>query len=246
MSRLLILTALIIQMYAAPLSVHIATDEYAPYIDSTLENKGWMYELTKKAFEVSNIKMSADFMPWARAVFVSKEGKDYDALLAAFKTEEREQWYLFSQPLTTVRMGLFKRKDKSIPFDGTLSSLEPYMIAKGRGFYVTEEFDKNTKLNIYEVNQLNQAVKMLWLKRVDLLVGTEVEALMEIRKNEIYYPGITEGIIFLNPPLTSNTVHLAISKKSPHAKEYLKLFNNGLQKLLNNGTYKKLSESTPY
>lgn len=227
------------------LHVKIATDEYAPFIDSTKPGKGWMYALTKKVFELRGHTINADFMPWVRAVELSKKG-DYDGLLGAFKTKEREQWYLFSDSIVTVRMGLFMRKDRPNPFNGDLDSLKGYIIAKGRGFSVGKEFDTQRDLTIYETNGLSQSIKMTWLKRVDMFVGTEIEAMTELRNLESVYPGIIEGMAFLDPPLSTNTVHLAISRKSPHAEKIVEEFNKGLQALQNDGTYQRLSRISPF
>ena len=128
-----------------------------------------------------------------------------------------------------------------ITFDGNLKTLDKYNIGVGTGYSTSDEFDEADYLNKISVSTTPQLLKMLWLKRIDLVVGGLEYSkyyLDEIDK-DIKFKGIKDDIIIMNPTLKERDTYLIISKKANKAEQKHKDFNIGMMKIMQDGRYKK-------
>ncbi|GAA3946269.1 substrate-binding periplasmic protein [Allohahella marinimesophila] len=101
--------ALLLLIHGAPAqAVELITgDEYAPWVDGQLPGEGIAVELVREVFElVSTELVSVDVKPWSRALYETQQDL-YDATFPFVRTPERDQIFLFSAPLFTVRNVLF-------------------------------------------------------------------------------------------------------------------------------------------
>lgn len=223
--------------------ITIVTEDYPPFFGSTLKNNGWSWDLVETALKRVNYEPTLEFLPWARAVEGTKTGL-YDGLLGAFWTEERTEWSVFSVPFAEVRTGFFKHMDRSdITYTGNLQELTQFTIGSGRGYSYSPAFDSADFLNKVETTDTKQALQMLWRGRVDLVAGNElVDKFTMISELEMLpdYQQISRRIVFLEPPLHTNDLHLAISKQSPNHLKILRDFNRAMKAIFLDGTYQKI------
>jgi len=239
-SFVLILILFTGSVHALEKSLSVCTLEWPPYFSEKLTDQGWGWKVAREALEPKGYTLHIKFLPWARALMEVKHGK-CDALGGAFYSDERAEWAWFSAPFGEVRTVFFKRKDHLIEFK-VLHDLKPYNIAVGRGFVSTPEFDDADYLNKYKVLNASQGFRMIYKDRLDLLPFGELPGKMMLRQIEATgeYPGISQKIVPMEPPLKFNDIHLAFSKKDPHALKKLTDFNSGLVKLYRNGRYKEI------
>ncbi|MBA4369803.1 MAG: amino acid ABC transporter substrate-binding protein, partial [Desulfobacterium sp.] len=103
-----------------------ATLEWEPYIGKNLPNQGYVAEIVKLAYEKAGYRVEYKFMPWARVVMMTKNGK-FDGYLPEYYAEELRENFLVSDPFPGGPLGLFKRKNETIVYK-TIQDLKPYKI----------------------------------------------------------------------------------------------------------------------
>lgn len=217
----------------------ITTEEYPPFIGSRLRDNGWTMAVARAILEPQGYAVSLELVPWARAVKCSKSGQ-CDGLYLAFYTQERTQWYVFSDPIGEVRTGFFKLKSRDISFT-TLDDLRDYQIGLTRNAAVSPEFDSADYLHKQEVDNDSVNVVKLLKGRVDLVAVPEL-----VFRNLIVttLPPEDHGKFeFMTPYLSVQKLHMAISKKSPDYERKLRDFNRGLERIKSDGTYDKILQS---
>lgn len=224
---------------AADKSFIITTEEYAPFIGAELRDNGWTMAVARAILEPQGYSVSLELVPWARAVQCSKSGK-CDGLYLAYYTQERTQWYLFSDPIGEVRTGIYKLKSRDISFT-TLEDLRPYTIGMTRGAAISPEFDTADYLHKDEVEHDSVNVKKLLKGRIDLVAAPE-----PVFQNLIVTtlpPDQHDKFEFMTPYLSVQRLHMAISKNSPDYQQKLEDFNRGLKAIMADGTYDQILRS---
>ncbi len=231
---LLITMAFPVSLFAQKGSAAITTNKSILVAGDEEKKGGYLVEVAQEAFQQVGYSPEFIFVPWARALVQSIKGA-YTVLLAAYYTKERAEELLYSDPIGTTRVFLFKRKVDKITYK-TMEDLKPYRIGHIRGSKVSPEFDKveKTFLTIEYAKSTEQNIKKLLAHRLDLVVEKE-ERLKELLNTE--FKGEVDKLEFLYPPLQVNTYHNCVSKKLPEGQQIIADFNRGLKKIRVNGTY---------
>jgi len=223
-------------------TINLTTEIYPPFL---LVNKeqGWLWQVVKSAYKTQSIGVDLVYVPWSRAVYLVKQGNK-DGLLAAFHTKEREQWALYSDPITQSRTVLFKRKSSNIRYR-SLPELKNYTIAVGRGYAVSNEFDNADYLKKIFVRSSFQGLQMLYLGRVDLVAGNDLVDQYHINKTlsrSKKFKNIENELVFIEPALATQIMYIAFSKKVKDYKIKTDIFNRGLKEIRRNGRYNEIIE----
>ena len=223
--------------YAANKSFTLVAEEYPPFTDARLKTKGWTYAVVAAAMESQGYTVSLTLLPWARALEESKRGK-YDGLLNAYWNEERTALYHFSVPIGEVRSLLYRRADRTdIRFDGDLHKLTNLRFGVVRGYTISEDFDGASYLNKELLARTEQGLAMLKGGHIDLLASGDLangSNLLQITEQS--HPGLTGQIVAVDPPLSVQYLHVAISKEASNAARKLEDLNIGLRRIMLNGT----------
>ena len=214
----------------------IVTEEYPPYAGCSLENFGWTIEAAKAALELEGYDVYVRIVPWARAIHETKTGL-YEGLYLAFKTEEREKYYLFSDPIAPVKTVFFKLKSRKINYR-KLEDLTNCIIGTVNNAAYSDKFANADFLNKEAVSCDKTNLLKLAAGRIDLLAGSEVVIKHKMKK--VLSPDEISRIEVMYPPINVNYMHMAVSKNSADAEQKLKDFNTGYKKIIQNGTYQKI------
>lgn len=215
---------------------------FAPFTDPDNANFGLAWEVSKAALESQGYEVSVKFSSWSRALYEAKNGH-FDGLLPAYWTEDREQWFLYPKPISSINTGLLKLRTRTdIKYDNDLTNLIGFRIGVGRGYSTSKEFDEAEYLDKLEVRTTPQILLMLWLGRIDLAVGGleySKHYLLDLDKDS-RYKGIADDIVVIGAPLAKRAFYLVISKKTKNAKQKLSDLNKGLKKIIADGTYDRI------
>ena len=120
--------------------ISMLTVEWAPQYGSGLPEQGLTTAIVKAAFKAEGHSSVVDFIPWARALREVEAGNS-DVVMGAYHNKEREQAYIFSEPIYFLQLGLIARPGLGVSEYKTLRNLASYSIGISRGFANSEEFD---------------------------------------------------------------------------------------------------------
>ena len=214
----------------------MVTTNWPPFFSEKLLNGGPLTEASTEAFKRVGYEIKIIFIPWKRALLYVEDGKA-DALLGAYKNEERKKVLHFSESIVgDTTTSIIALKDSTIAYD-SLDSLKRYKIGILRATSVSKEFDsaKNEFLKTYESNSESQIIKMLESGRVDLIAGSlqvffsEYKTLYPDRDPSNYLKSITI--------LSSEAMHIIFSKKVKNGKSLRDAFDRGFNMIVEDGTF---------
>lgn len=215
---------------------------FPPFTDPDNGDFGLAWEICRAALESQGYKVSIQFAPWARALHEAKNGR-IDGLLPVYWTEDREQWFLYSRPISSINTGLLKHRARTdIKYAHDLINLKGFAIGVGRGYSTSKEFDRAEYLDTIELATTPQMLKMLWLGRLDLVandISVSKYYLKEIDR-EPRYKGIADDIVVIGAPLATRDIYLVISRKTNNAQQKLNDLNKGPKKIFSDGTYDRV------
>lgn len=214
--------------------VVLAYVEYPPYYGKSLENGGPVAEIIVQAYNKVGYGVTLKFVPWARGLKGTKLGT-YDGLFTAWYSKDREQWFVFSDPLLPNELGFYKRKGESIKFD-SFEDFRPYKIGIVRGHIYPLGF-KEADLKTYEAATDKENLLLVLMNRIDLAL-TDRALGRYIIKTELQGQG--NKLEWIAPPIEVRKQYLIISKQAKGFKEKLEAFNLGLKKLTESGEMNKI------
>ncbi|WP_158228920.1 substrate-binding periplasmic protein [Chitinimonas sp. BJB300] len=147
--------------------LQFVTTEYPPYTTTNMPNGGVITAIATEAFKRSGYNINVTILPWARALREGTEGR-VDGIVAIWHSKEREQWFIYSNPIAPNQIGFYKRVDSSISYK-KLSDLKPYTIGTVRGYANPPAFDE-AKLNVVDAVDDETNLRKLGAKRLDLVL----------------------------------------------------------------------------
>ncbi len=223
--------------------ITLAAVNWEPFTAEHLPYGGIMGEIAHTAFANTQYDLEIVFVPWNRGMELAKSGQ-FDGLIGIYYTEERENFFDFSNQICSADICFFALSDnEKITFDkySNLNDLDQFTIGIINGFSYGDKFDNKPFSNLEISNNMKINVLKFIDQRIDLLV--------ESRENFYYFmqlnhPDEAEKIIELKPILISNPAFLAISRKNPNHQKIIAEFNRELQKMIENGKYQAILNKT--
>lgn len=219
----------------------MCTLNWEPFYGEDLPRNGFFTELVREAFERGGHTVNVEFMPWARAMLEVEQG-DREVLLGAYYSDERAATFHASEPIYTAEVGLVAHRRVGIESFSSLRELTDYTIGYGRGFTVTEEFDNADYLDKEPAEDLAQNVKKLYAGRIDMIAGSFANIRYAAQQQ-----GMNLGeLVFLQPALVENSLHIMISKAAPDGEQLLADFHRGLEEIREDGSYEQILREMGY
>lgn len=215
---------------AADKTLKLAATEYPPFYGKELKDHGFITEIIATAFERSGYQIDVKFLPWKRALEKTKDGA-YVGLFTVWYREEREQWFVYSDPLPANEVGFYKRVADEISFTN-YHDLQPYRIGVVRGYVNPPGFDE-AELNTFVVVDDETNFRKLAKGRIDLVLTDRL-----LGQNVINTVLVGSGVAFewVTPALAIETQHLVFSKQVDGYEQRSLDFNSGLAAIEADGT----------
>lgn len=214
-------------------TIVLATDNLPPFFSEKLPNYGFVAEITREAFLRSGYGFEIKWVPWKRAFIMAKNSK-FSGVMGAYYNEERSQSFIFTQSVTKADLSFIQRAEDSISYT-SLQNLKPYRIGVIRGTAPAMILSQiEPPLSIEEVTNDEQNIKKLMSRRIDLFLSDLQYVVYTLREK---YPELKNKLKPVQPPLRTDLIFNAISKKADNAQKIVDDFNHGLQELKEDGTY---------
>lgn len=233
MRKLLALFALLLgSATASAQTITAAGDPWPPFLDPNDPQQGVAIELVRQALATQGHQLEFSFVPWQRALDGVKDG-EYDVLVSAWKTLDRETFLQFSEPYLHNEIKFIKAKGSAFDYSG-LDSLSGKSVGTVRGYGYGDAFEQANNFKREEAAALMPSILKVIDGRIDLTLEDEVVAKSLMSKEN---PELLEKIEFAATPLSSNGLHVASGLKNAKHAEIIEAFNKGLETIKANGTF---------
>ncbi|MEH6631017.1 MAG: transporter substrate-binding domain-containing protein [Halopseudomonas aestusnigri] len=213
--------------------LYIVTEDYPPYEILKPQDglRGFDYEVVTEIFKRMGYSSEIDFLPWNRALMNARKGKTVGILTCAY-LKEREDFILFSDPISSFTNGYFVRSNFNGPVPKSIKDVAGYKVASIKG-YESLQVLKNAGLRPLEVADTKSAIKTLLAGRFDYL-NVAVETTAFTIKNM----GLSDKFIY--HPLVTKSFHFCFSKSYPNIEGIAKEFNKVLAHIKSIGLYEEI------
>lgn len=225
----------------------LAGDHWPPYVNARGDSRdGFMVELAREAFKLSDIELEYQERPWARCLKLAAEGT-IDGVIGIYFTEARKLGFVIPEESLGLSVNRFYTLNASSWRYTGIPSLENVTIAAIEGYDYGELNDylasdpagrKGKVIRMYGDGVLEGILKMLVIGRIDAAIEDElVMAYMAERT------GITSSIREAGEVNPINPVGIAFSPVMPSAARYASALDSGIRELRKSGRLARILDS---
>lgn len=213
--------------------VSLSTIDWEPYTGKKLSGHGFFSELVTASFKRSGYRVEFHYLPWARALQDTKDGK-YDGLMAVYWSAERARYLSYPDIVWKVKEEFIALRDNPIHYNGSLASLKAYTIGVLNHSLQADEVTA-AGIKTQPVSYQNQNVKLLLLKRIDVVLAPRS---IFYHYLEIVEPHFDRSRLrILKPPYKTYDMYVAFSKERAGYERLTSDFNHGLGLIKADGTF---------
>ena len=234
-TRIIFITLLFLRPVLAQDSIvlPIATEHYPPYemLEPIAGLKGFDYEVMEEIYTRLGYQLDVAFLPWKRALSYTQLGDVVGILTCAHK-KEREEYMIFSDPISTRVDGYYVRAGFSGPKPKSLKDVRGQRVASVSA-YTSLKTLEDAGLNPMSANDTKAAIGMLQRARFDYLYLNQQSTDFIINQQNI-----SEQFDFY--PIVKKYFYFCFSKKYKGVNKLLKEFNQMLKAIKADGTYEKI------
>lgn len=235
--------------------LRLVTLSWPPYIDESLCDFGWVFQVTVEMLISQGYGVDVEFYPWARAVREAELGKadilfpeyfiDDSAESDNVPNKTRNEVLALSAPIPGGDLSLITLKDNNIQYDGSLNSIKNEVIGVVRAYKNTIELDKfidNNQIATIVVNNEFQLARLLLSKRVTLIVADLDSLLASVDKSPMSANQkqiINSSLVALKPSLEYKYLHYSVSKKKANWRSILQAINSKIETMNKERTFEQ-------
>jgi polar amino acid transport system substrate-binding protein len=133
---------------------------------------GFSVEVLEALFEITGDDTDLQVLPWARA-YRTALNQPNTLIFSLARSLSREKLFIWGGKLTTEDIYAWGLKENFQTPVTHLDQLRKYKIAIANSTSMYQYFKQKKHPNIYEIVSQEQALKMLYLNRIDIMTGTK-------------------------------------------------------------------------
>lgn len=208
----------------------LAATEWPPFYGSELPDNGFMTEIVTEAFERAGYTSDVAFLPWKRAFEGARDGK-YDALFTMWYRADREEHFIFSDPLPSNELVMLVRAGDDTTFDG-YGALKGKTIGVVRGYAAPPGFE-DANLKVSEARDDRENLAKLLRGRVDMVLTDRIVAQHIINTS---MPEDADSFGWMEPPVHVDVQYMVVPKAIDGGAGVMVAFNTALAEMTEDGT----------
>lgn len=209
--------------------LNLAATEWPPFYGSELPDNGFMTEIVTEAFERAGYGSDVSFLPWKRAFEGTKDGK-YDALFTMWYRAEREEHFIFSDPLPSNELVMLVRSGDDTAFEG-YAALKGKTVGVVRGYAAPPGFEE-ANLRVSEARDDEENLNKLLRGRVDMVLTDRIVAQHIINTA---MPDEAEAFGWMEPPVHVDVQYMVVPKANAGSAALMSEFNSALAEMTADG-----------
>ncbi|QYJ87966.1 transporter substrate-binding domain-containing protein [Shewanella mesophila] len=212
-----------------------AEDNWAPFADHN--GKGLSHDLINQAFSLMNISVDTIVVPYARGLVMADRGL-VDAVFNLHKELSTEDRFIFgSEPLFSTTASFYQNDAYPITAHTKWNIPKNTTVGIIEGYEYGDELANLTHLKLVKVKNHSQLINLLLLNRLDAVIMYD-----QVAKQYLAEMGVSD-VISKSVHNHTGELYLAFSKRSPYAKQFADMLDQGLKALHQDGRYDKIMSS---
>ena len=235
LSALFVSLLIVSNVAQAEKTVTLSASTSPPYADRQLPEQGLAMEIVSHVFKRAGYAPKIKFDTWPRAMEGVSVGL-FDALAAAWYSQERAEEYLFSESYLTSKLILLKlRSDRTNYRD--LSNLRGKRVGTQVDFAYGVDFDAVEGLRLVPENHAIQNLLGLLGGKVDVVIGDQRTLAMQLHS---YLSADIQKFEVVDINLPSRDRHVAASRAIEGEESLVAGFNRALAQTRKDGSYQAI------
>jgi len=213
-------------------TVTLTASTSPPYADAKLPEQGLAMEIVSHVFKRAGYAPQIEFKIWSRAMEGVSVGL-YDALAAAWYSDERAKEYRFSEPYLTSKLILLKlRSDPAVYTDK--AHLAGKRLGTQADYAYGVDFEAIDGLTLSPENHAIQNLLGLLNGKVDVVIGDQRTLAMQLNE---YLPKEMHKFEVVDASLPPRSRHVAASRAIEGEQKMVADFNRALAAARKDGSY---------
>ncbi|WP_440876457.1 substrate-binding periplasmic protein [Thalassotalea sp. PLHSN55] len=203
------------------LNLHVIENSPLGFTDSTHKTRGVHWDYLTAIAQQTGLCINKELMPYARIWQNIKYGNHDGGIV--FKSSSRSELVDYTAFIRTVKTVVIPVNGVSLENPATLENI---IIGKTRGTHLGKAFDENKNLKIIELNNYDQAAKMINIGRIDAIAGSALVLSYQLNKHDIIDKVDLENKLVVG----EKEQWLQLSKQSRHLDK-IELLRQGVEEL---------------
>jgi polar amino acid transport system substrate-binding protein len=219
-------------MAMADQSLSLGNSDWPPFIIEG-QDRGASEELVCEALKLAGWTCSVKVYDWDKVLEDAQKGS-VDGIAAVWRTPEREQYLLFSEPYLTNRIVPIVAKDSKI-FLQKPGDLAGWRVAMVPDYAYGEEIESaKSSFTLVPVRESAEAIKAVQEDRADIALVDDLvaHAQLEIEAEPDF--------AVINAVLAYRELYFAVSRAHPQAEQIISDFHHHYETMLKDGAVNEI------
>jgi len=216
--------------------IDIVTEHFPPY--QIVENKkiqgGLSIEIVRELLNETGIEAPIVAYPWARAYRIGLNGENV-MIFSITRNEERENLFKWVGSIIGSKDYFWSLKEANEIKIDSLEAAKKYLIGVPRDDNQHQFLKRNDFTNLYIVPDFDTALKMLYARHIQAVMGPEISIAYRLSKLNLDYSMLKKQYEIGQQ---WGDLSIAFSKNTPD--ELVTRFRLALKKIRDNGTYDEI------
>jgi ABC-type amino acid transport substrate-binding protein len=218
--------------------LRLASTKWLPFTGSEGEPRVAL-SLTETALQRAGYESTTTFVPDGQLTPKLQHG-EFDGSAALWRSEDREQYLLYSKAYLENRLVLVARKGADVSAH-SLKELKGKTVALVDGYAYGEAVDSATETHFVRGASTHDNLQALLAGKVDYVL---LEDLVVAYVFEQQAKDARERLEAGTVPLVTRTLHFAVRKALPDAQQIIDRFNDAIAGMVGDGSYNKALQLT--
>ena len=220
-----------------PPTLTLTTLKWPGLADPALPHQGYIPHVAEEALKRAGFTPRIEIVPWARAVKNVKSGRA-DGFVSVFVIWQPDFPTVVIEPFYAANIHFAKHRDSEVEFN-SLKDLQGLRVAQLRGSWYHSEFESDSAIEKEYVTNLQNGLRMLARRRVDLFVEPEHPLIYAIQSLP---PAERDAISILPTPLTRHQMGMRLGPHMVNQTETIRRLNQVFKTMKTDGSLERLKE----